>query len=251
LVKAFPQPSHKYEETVCCAGVSLDTGEFLRLYPIRYRRLPDNKRFNRFDLVEMHLTKARDGRPESYRVEEDSINIIECAKDKSLSAESKFALWQPFVYRSLTDLEFAQKEKGTSLGIIKPENVSFHHEPINEADEEDQQLLKDQASLFEEPLKKIVTPEYNFFYHFNSGEKLHKRTIQDWEVQAAYHKFKRKYGPDKVLEKVEEQYANRIPQQNLHFVMGTMAKRKWQFILIGLLRTPVESTALEEQGKLF
>ena len=29
LVKAFPQPSQKYEETVCCAGIAEDTGELL------------------------------------------------------------------------------------------------------------------------------------------------------------------------------------------------------------------------------
>ena len=43
-VKAYPNPSTKYVETVCCAGVDLPTGEWLRLYPIRYRDLEDNKR---------------------------------------------------------------------------------------------------------------------------------------------------------------------------------------------------------------
>jgi len=38
LVKAFPQPSTKHEETVCCAGVTEDGEQLLRLYPIRYRR---------------------------------------------------------------------------------------------------------------------------------------------------------------------------------------------------------------------
>ena len=36
LVKAFPQPSTKHEETVCCAGVTEGGRELLRLYPIRY-----------------------------------------------------------------------------------------------------------------------------------------------------------------------------------------------------------------------
>lgn len=250
MVKAFPQPSLKYEETVCCAGVSLDTNKFLRLYPIRYRRLPKSQRFNRFDLVEMSLTKANDGRPESYRVDEDSINVVERARDSRLSDESKVALWQPFIYPTLTSLENEQKEHGTSLGIIRPELVSFHCEPINQADEEDQKLLQAQASLFEEPLKKISGPEYNFFYQFTSGENRHKRTIQDWEVQAAYYNFKRIYGPDKVIEKVNEQYAYRIPEQNLHFVMGTMARRKWQFILIGLLRSPVDPAEIVKQQGL-
>ena len=45
LVKALPQPSTKHEETVCCAGVTEDGRELLRLYPIRYRRLPKGDQY--------------------------------------------------------------------------------------------------------------------------------------------------------------------------------------------------------------
>ena len=39
LVKAFPQHSEKYEETVCCAGVT-DDNRLIRLYPITYGGWP-------------------------------------------------------------------------------------------------------------------------------------------------------------------------------------------------------------------
>jgi hypothetical protein len=48
LVKAFPQHSQKYEETVCCAGIT-DAGQLIRLFPITYRRLSPENRFDRFD----------------------------------------------------------------------------------------------------------------------------------------------------------------------------------------------------------
>ena len=240
---------------MCCAGIRPSTNEFLRLFPIRYRRLPEEQRFGRFDLVEMQLAKANDGRPESYRVEEDSIQILESAKHKRLSDESKVELWKRFVYPSLADLEAANKENGTSLGIIRPENIlQFHHETIAEAEAEDRamtEMVYQQGSLLEEPLKPLESPEYNFFYRFDSGEQKNiRRTIQDWEVQAAYRNFKRQYGPGKALGKLYEQYAERLPQQNLHFMLGTMAKRKWQFILIGLLRSPIDPNELA-QGRLF
>ena len=73
LVKAFPQPSKAHEETVCCAGVTEDGRELLRLFPIRFRRLPREHQFDRFDLVQMTATKASDPRPESFRVDEGSI----------------------------------------------------------------------------------------------------------------------------------------------------------------------------------
>ena len=75
LVKAFPQPSKKHEKTVCCAGITDDGRELLRLFPIRYRRLAKEHQFERFDLVEMMATKASDPRPESFRVDEVSIQL--------------------------------------------------------------------------------------------------------------------------------------------------------------------------------
>jgi len=75
--QSLPQASKAHEETVCCAGISEDGTELLRLFPIRFRRLPKEHQFERFDLVEMTATKASDPRPESYRVDEASIRLIE------------------------------------------------------------------------------------------------------------------------------------------------------------------------------
>jgi hypothetical protein len=40
-VKTYPNPSSKYEETVCVAGIQLDRGqpEWIRLYPVRFRNV--------------------------------------------------------------------------------------------------------------------------------------------------------------------------------------------------------------------
>ena len=165
LVKAFPQPSKTHEETVCCAGVTEDTNEFLRLYPIRYRRLPEEHRFDRYDLVEMTISKAPDARPESYRVDEGSISLI--PKGTSLSDESKVRLWKPFIAPSLTALMEENKTTHRSLGIVKPDpnSLKFKIRPTAQSDEEDQKvagmmLRLQQTSLLEEPLKPIEKPDY-------------------------------------------------------------------------------------------
>jgi hypothetical protein len=36
-----------------------------------------------------------------------------------------------------------------------------------------------------------------------------------------------------------EEYEQRITARNLHLLMGTMQAHPWQFIVIGLLRSPV------------
>ncbi len=41
-VKTYPTPAAKYTETVCTAGITED-GEWIRIYPIRYRMLDHDK----------------------------------------------------------------------------------------------------------------------------------------------------------------------------------------------------------------
>jgi hypothetical protein len=121
LVKAYPQPSQKHEETVCCAGLT-EEGEFVRLYPIRYRRLKADARFDRFDLVEVEGERPRDDhRPESFHVDEDSIKIV--SRGAKLKPEAKVKLWLPLVSQSLPVLRQANDKEHVSLGIVRPESV--------------------------------------------------------------------------------------------------------------------------------
>jgi hypothetical protein len=39
VVKTYPNPSATYGETVCCAAIDRDAGEWARIYPITFRRL--------------------------------------------------------------------------------------------------------------------------------------------------------------------------------------------------------------------
>lgn len=114
MVKAYPQPSKKHEETVCCAGITEDGKELLRLFPIRYRRLDKDDQFDRFDLVEMTLTKASDPRPESYRVDEGSIHVLE--HGNTLADAARVRLWTPFIAPSLKALMAENDATGRSLG---------------------------------------------------------------------------------------------------------------------------------------
>lgn len=142
LVKAYPQPSTKYEETVCCAALTED-GQFVRLFPIRYRRLPESCRFDRFDLIEFEAERPRsDGRPESLHVDEDSIRILHRAS--ALSAESKAELWLPHVSPSLPALREANRNDSISLGIVKPDqgSVRFKWKAFATVSTEDAEINK-------------------------------------------------------------------------------------------------------------
>lgn len=253
LVKAYPQPSQKYEETVCCAGIS-DTGEFLRLYPIPYRRLLPEQRFDRFDVIEAKIFKAEDDwRRESYKVDPDSIRIVQVGS--RLSAEEKVALWSRFVVDSLVALRQENIETQRSLGIVKPDagSVKFWAKPADRNDSESNEIfssLLNQASLFNaEPLPKL-TLEFTFGFTFTSAGHRHEMKIHDWEVQAAYHHYKRRYR-NEALSRLEHVYGTQLPTQNLHFVLGTMKAHPRQFIIIGLLRSSVSPEAATRQDTLF
>lgn len=256
LVKAFPQPSTKYEETVCCAGIDEDSGELLRLFPIRYRRLSKQQQFNRFDQVSMTVTKASDPRPESYHVDEPSIKVT--AHGKDLSNDSKVGLWWPHVAPSLKTLHEDNQTTQRSLGIIRPDPGSLKFKIIaaTKSDEADKQvadlLFQQQTSFLEDPLKPLERPIYSFAYHYTCDGHPHKHQIHDWEVQAAFQHYKRRYKTeDEALKMMLQEYQDNIPKHHLHFIMGTMKAHPKTFIVIGLLRSTIDPQELAKQGQLF
>jgi len=226
----------------------------LRLFPIRFRRLPKDRQFDRFDLVELLATKANDPRPESYRVDEGSIRLIETS---TLTDEAKVRLWQPFIAPSLKALHEENRTTGRSLGIVRPDpdSVKFFHKPAQDADTEDRKVAEavqqvQQSSFLEEPLKPLEKAEYAFGYRFRSNGHPHNHIIHDWEVQAAYRHYKQRYGTT-ALDQIAHEYGENIPKRNLHFLMGTMASHMRTFIIIGLLRSSLDPYELARQQKLF
>jgi hypothetical protein len=255
LVKAYPQPSQKYEETVCVAAVT-EAHELVRLYPIRFRHLPEEKRFNRFDWIEVEMTRAsEDPRPESFRVKEDSIRIV-LLGDKQ-SPDDKVKLWKPSVVDSFEALKVLQKDAQRSLGIVRPDpdSVRFSYEILDRAPEEAQETTRSvyaQQSLLEKALTQLPEPEYVFRYQFTSAGNKHSMQLHDWEIEATYHNYKRRYGSvAAALDKMVEYFQGKAPTMNLHLIMGNMHKRPWQFIIIGVLRTTADVDHVDDQGSLF
>jgi len=254
LVKAYPQPSRTYEETVCVAAISEDGREMLRLFPIRYRNLPKDRQFDRFDLIEFDTELPRDDfRPESRHVVEDSIRIV--GYGDGVSDAAKVRLWKPFIVPTLRELHEQNKATKRSFGIVRPDpgSVKFFVKATKDVADDDRamnQVAYQQVSLFEAPLAKLPTPEYAFGYKFTSGGHAHEHLIHDWEVQAAYIKYQRRYG-DGALDMLKQMYGERIPTHNLHFILGTMKAHPQTFIIIGLLRSPVSPDDLDKQPSLF
>lgn len=135
-VKTYPNPSIKYDELVCNAGF-LENGQWVRVYPIRFRALPYAQQYSKFDWIELDLVKKHDDfRQESYRpkkgVDEEILTIgtLSTGKQRDWSARKEYALRE--VFTSMSDLiKLAKAEKvWKSLATVKPKEITkFEVEP--------------------------------------------------------------------------------------------------------------------------
>ena len=74
-VKTYPTLSAKYDELVCTAGIT-DKGEWIRIYPIPFRKLKWEKQYKKYQWIELDLIKNKsDSRLESYRPVNQGENI--------------------------------------------------------------------------------------------------------------------------------------------------------------------------------
>lgn len=53
-VKTYPTLSEKYDELVCTAGF-LEDGTWIRIYPIPFRKLSYDKRYSKWQWIELDL----------------------------------------------------------------------------------------------------------------------------------------------------------------------------------------------------
>src|SRR5260370_18796925 len=71
--KTSPELSSKYFETVC-TGAVLEDGSPIRLYPIPFRYMDQRDQFRKYQWMAARIAKSTfDSRPESYKIDFDSI----------------------------------------------------------------------------------------------------------------------------------------------------------------------------------
>lgn len=241
VVKTYPNPSSHYRETVCCAGVDLDTGEWVRLYPITFRELA-GRQFSKFQIIRCRVTRpANDNRPESWRVDQDSI-VLEGAP---IRAWPRRMALLPAPSGSLHEILEAQGRYGKSLGMFRPKRINRLTKRAAEPWNERQlaALRQEHLNLGTEmtrDLNELERIPWKFAYEFTCEDKRcrgHELSIIDWEIGAAYRNWKRAYG----LEwepKLRERFEQELPGRDLHLVVGNSAAHRGNFMVIGLVRPP-------------
>lgn len=124
VVKTYPNPSQSYGETVCCAGVDLTTGRWVRMYPITFRRLV-GKQFEKYQVIDCQAAKPTKGdfRPESLRIDQDSITLVGDPMPAGDKGWLRRMALLPEPAQSVEAVQAAQAADGTSLAMIRPKEV--------------------------------------------------------------------------------------------------------------------------------
>lgn len=134
-VKTYPIPSAKYDELVCTAGVS-PTGDFIRLYPIRFHDLPFSQQYRKYQWIQVDAEKhtGRDTRKESWRPRAETLKILGEKIDTSGNWAERKKIALSNKAPSMEALYELQKKDNTSLGVIRPREI-FDLEVSADADD--------------------------------------------------------------------------------------------------------------------
>lgn len=244
-VKAYPNPSKKYTETVCCAGIDLSNNSWIRLYPIPFRYLKFEKQFKKYSIIEIICQKAKDDkRPESYKVDSDSIKIIDWLDTKNKWAKrNKIIL--PTLSSSLCEILNASEEHDKSLGAFRPTEIEFSYKKASIKDTKNHEDILAQRNLFENPRGLIEQIPYDFYYSFKCQGKEdcqgHNLPIIDWEIGEAFRDWKRIYPDEKVLlEKIKERWLLRMcsEKNDVSFFVGNQIRFRKNFMILGTYYPP-------------
>ena len=76
VVRTYPTPAKQGIEVSCTGGHHRIIGQWLRLFPVPYRFLDSDKRFRKFQSIDVQVSKATDHRIESYKIENNSIAML-------------------------------------------------------------------------------------------------------------------------------------------------------------------------------
>jgi hypothetical protein len=258
VAKTYPQPSRKYDELVCTAGITAD-GRWIRLYPVPFRKLMQDRQYSKFHWIQCDIERREaDFRPESHKLTApDAIEIVgEIVPDRDGTwAERRNLLLKNVYYNREHLVADAYSEKHTSLAMFKPgKMLDFQWEECEERTWK-QDVLEDikarsmQVDLFagaQNPFEIVEKIPYKFYYRFeDDAGNVSRMRIIDWELGQLFRRYKDQ-GEDVAIEKVRMKYWDDFARtKDLFLVLGATLAFHAQgapnpFLIIGVFPPKVE-----------
>lgn len=244
-VKTFPNPSKTYGETVCCAGIDLKTGQWVRLFPIQYRDLDDNQKFRKYSVIEVNCGKPlRDKRPESNKVDRDSIKFIEWWDTKKDKWARRKSVILPTLSESMCRVYEKAKSNLISLALVKPKEIDFLWKKSNLKDQDARESCYSQLSFFDKQKNAPEQIPFSFYYKFKCQGVVacpgHQLKIIDWEIVQSYRRWRHMYKPQELLDKIKEKWLGNMcsEKKNTYFFVGNEWRFPQQFHVLGTFYPP-------------
>ncbi|MFZ1072970.1 MAG: hypothetical protein WAO21_05985 [Verrucomicrobiia bacterium] len=238
-VKAYPNPSQKYQETVCVAGVTKEEG-WVRLYPISFRHLPKGLQFKKYQIIRLKMRKHEDTRPESFRPDQQSFRLDKILSTAEGWRERKNWLL-PTVKASMCEILALQRETGVSLGMFKPKEIC---ELVVEKADREWNAIINQLSLFENPGKPLELIPFRFKYKYVCDDphcKGHEQSIIDWEACELYRKLRESEADDNALwDKMRRKWIDELwgQDKDSYLFVGNQRVHPRSFLVLGVFWPP-------------
>ncbi len=240
-------PAKKGVESSCTAAIT-EQNEWLRLFPVRYRYLPSDQRFTKYQWVEVTVTKSSDTRPESYVPKHKSFRILSDPLPTTNAWRARKEIVSQLEAHCLCCLEAAREQNGSpTLGLFRPKMIEeFLIKQSLEPNWTPAQLaiLRQQHMFEEAPKEELEKIPFYFYYRFKCDHATcegHRLSCTDWEMGESYRKWKRQYR-DGWEQKFRQKYETEMTQKNdLHFFVGTHQQYPGVWMIVGLFYPPLAS----------
>ena len=252
-VKAYPQPSKSYGETVCVAGVRIDTPtpSWVRLYPVAYRHLEFADQFAKYQIMDLRAFRASsDRRPESYRPNLESV-VLGATLPSSSGWAHRWRHLEPLAGQVTTCELLAQQGRpgAASLGMVKPGVITGAEVTANPEFDADKQAIAEiaaQPDLFSTDIRAVLQPApYKVTYHYRCGEPgcgSHSQGLIDWEAGAAAARRWRKegYAEHELPALLQRKFFTEMcgPNKDTYFFLGNQQKYPRGFMVLGVFWPP-------------
>jgi hypothetical protein len=237
LCRAVPEESTKYFRVVCAAGVNTD-GELRRIYPVPFKPFVfgGGIPFHKKEWIVANLyppDDKRDKRPESKRIDMNSIKVLAKADDDEV---------RKLIRRNLSVNIASIESSGASLGFIKPKILDYECEVIStEVRDEQSEVTLDGFG----PVNMIKLKQESV-YHFecqmrqdcSCQNQPHRMGIHDWEANELYRNVVGRDKDPKVIQaKMRLKWFDFMKTRDLYFMMGTHHRWKnWLVVSVLYLR---------------
>lgn len=252
--KTRPELSKTYREIVCTGGVFEHTRRLVRLYPIPQRYMNDEELFAKYQWVEADVMPSpRDYRPESFKVREGSIRVLEKVPPGrgNWDERAEWIMQPENVFQSVEALQERQREDRTSLGLVQPSEIIDILAVRVSGDEKRLfwERYKQAVAQLELPLDEVTgreikplrPPDYRFKIRFRCDDERcqgeHEFSVLDWEIDALYFYGLQRYAsPVTAKEKVLGKLRNQVcaPDKDLFFFLGNIFSQPHVFTIVGL-----------------